>query len=94
MLSFYPGKNQVRRGEKKEEIKMYLINLAGETITLHTKGLQLIGGGIDEGPVLQQRYQAGAKHKLGIKDQNKGISYFRNSALPSLADTPKAVEVE
>lgn len=50
--------------------------MSGETIPLHAEGLQLIGGGTDEGPVLQQRYQAGAKYKLEIKDQNEGISYF------------------
>lgn len=70
----------MRRGEKKRRnqdiIIGYLINSSGKTITLHAKGLQLIGGGTDEGPVLQQRYQAGAKYKLEIKDQNEGISYF------------------
>ena len=73
---------------------IYLINLAGKIIILRAKGWKLFGCNTDEALIFQQCYQAVSKHKLGIKDQKEGISYFCNSTLISLADMPKAIEVE
>lgn len=95
MLSFYSP----RINKKKDKVKMkshvnYLISITERINISYIKRLKLVGRDTDEAPIFQQHSQSVSKHKLGIKDQKEEISYFSKSPLISLADMPKAIEVE